>query len=435
MRYFNSTNRFKKQIIMPNPSSNPVVVQTASVINSSYTGVTYLIVGDITGDVTFGANCSLIFQGGKFVSGNVTGNCTSIDAPLNVIFGANVTIAGTWRVPTAYPEWFEAESATVPLVSGGTETVADDATRINKAFRLLMPPTGVARLQDIGGTLKLSGKYNIFSTIVVPRHVYLVGTNGYLSQIRLPDPTIYRTKEPETDPTDPPRGLFVNTVVRTDTQETFYVEAAIYYQNSTVNGTYQNKATGGRDFSVYLGLNPCHGLYVEMAYDQVVWENVEVYGTDASHHAFHFTTNNESVSHLGQTLLLMNCIGYRGTSYSNPETDVTPVFYFFRCNETNIIGCKAFANKEKINGIPGGCGFQFNNCRGVVMDGCSVTLAHTAVLITASSHTAAGYTVMGVTCEEISTYDVVARGNSSYTIASLTLLPVRHEGSGGNIIT
>ena len=411
---------------MPTPT-NPVVVQSASDINSSNTGVTYLIVGDITGDVTLGANCTLIFQGGKFVSGTVTGDCTTIEAPLNVIFGASAVIAGTWRVPTAYPEWFEAGTVTVAKEAGGTETVADDATRINKAFRLLMPATGLPRPQDVGGTLQLSGKYHIFSTVVVPRLVNLVGTNGYLSQIILPDPAVYTTGD-----------LFKYTVVRTQTQGSHEIEAAVYYQNTTYDNNGLNKATGGRDFSVYLNGNSCHGLYVERAYDQAVWENVEVYGTDASHHAFHFTTNDDADSHVSQTLLLLNCIGYRSVSYSSPSegvpVDVTPVFYFWRCQEVNIIGCKAFATSDRGSGIAGGSAFQLDNCRGVLMDGCSAGFGHTGVLITATSRNVAGFTITGLTCEGVSAYDVDARANASLTVASLTLLPVRHEApSSGHI--
>lgn len=63
----------------------------------------------INGDVTIPENCILEFDGGS-ISGEhtVTGANTGIEAGLVKIFDTDVTIAGTWNVTEAYPEWFGA---------------------------------------------------------------------------------------------------------------------------------------------------------------------------------------------------------------------------------------------------------------------------------------------------------------------------------------
>lgn len=64
----------------------------------------------LDGDVTIPANCVLQFEGGS-ISGayNITGNNTGIQAGLVKIFDTDITIAGSWNVSEAYPEWFGAD--------------------------------------------------------------------------------------------------------------------------------------------------------------------------------------------------------------------------------------------------------------------------------------------------------------------------------------
>lgn len=61
------------------------------------------------GYVRVPANCVLEFDGGS-ISGNgtctITGTNTGIQAGLVKIFNTNVTLAGSWNVTGAYPEWF-----------------------------------------------------------------------------------------------------------------------------------------------------------------------------------------------------------------------------------------------------------------------------------------------------------------------------------------
>ncbi|MDY5335586.1 MAG: hypothetical protein SPG97_02385 [Bacilli bacterium] len=84
----------------------------------------YVIHDDFTlsSNVTIPANCTLQFEGGS-ISGayTLTGNNTGIKAGLIKIFNTNITLAGTWNVAEAYPEWFGAKG----------DGVADDTNAIN----------------------------------------------------------------------------------------------------------------------------------------------------------------------------------------------------------------------------------------------------------------------------------------------------------------
>ena len=95
---------------------------TQEMINTANT--IYVIQYDFTlgEDITVPEGCILEFEGGS-ISGNktVTGDNTGIQAGLVKIFNANVTLAGTWNVTEAYPEWFGAKG----------DGVTDDSFAIN----------------------------------------------------------------------------------------------------------------------------------------------------------------------------------------------------------------------------------------------------------------------------------------------------------------
>lgn len=61
---------------------------------------------DLNGEeVTIPANCVLKFEGGKISNGSLIGGDTRMSAPQTEIFN-NITIKGTWEVPTIYQSWF-----------------------------------------------------------------------------------------------------------------------------------------------------------------------------------------------------------------------------------------------------------------------------------------------------------------------------------------
>lgn len=54
-------------------------------------------------------NCVLLFKGGSFKNGTITGTNTSIEAGLHTIFGSNILIDGTWNCDNVYDSWFPLE--------------------------------------------------------------------------------------------------------------------------------------------------------------------------------------------------------------------------------------------------------------------------------------------------------------------------------------
>ena len=431
-------------------TSTVIDVQSVSDFNPSLQNATYLIRQDISGNVTLGADCLLVFQGGKLTSGTITGNRTRIEAPLTEIFGSSVQINGSWHVPVSHPEWFTPSVINITnyqlpdsqnRIKYSTLKVADDATRLNKAFKLLMPGTS-ADSNTIGGKVLLTGVYRIYSMVKVPRHIYIEGADPALTRIYLPTPSQVIPVSSVID--DPDAELILNLemfvmlkfewpLTRLDNEGDSHfvrVQAAMFFMNAAFDDTQINKGCGARDFRLIMNTTPCHGVYVEKAYDQSVWENVEVEQVNLDFNAFRFTISDESLHFAGQTLLLKNCIGYHKGEYPQPATgedpNLTPVFYFHHYQETNIIGCKAFINTASSTTKYGGVGFHFEGCRGIVMDGCSAGFGLNGIMITASSRTSSGITITGLTSEEIENHDVWAFG-SDHSVAGVTVLPIRHQ--------
>lgn len=101
---------------------NTLTQEMMSVQNIKYVIKYDYVLGE---DITIPENCVLEFDGGS-ISGahTITGANTCIQAGLVKIFNTNVTLAGSWNVVEAYPEWFGA-------VGDG---VTDDYSAINCVF-------------------------------------------------------------------------------------------------------------------------------------------------------------------------------------------------------------------------------------------------------------------------------------------------------------
>lgn len=79
----------------------------------------------LVGDITIPENCVLEFDGGS-ISGQhtLTGANTGINAGLVKILGTDITLAGSWNVVEAYPEWFGAKG----------DGITDDRLAIDRTF-------------------------------------------------------------------------------------------------------------------------------------------------------------------------------------------------------------------------------------------------------------------------------------------------------------
>ncbi len=439
---------------------------------------------ELSTDVTIGVGCILSFQGGSIFSANgstLNGQMTAIEAVPIEIFGGSIKFSGSWKVPEGYPEWFPIDNE-------------DDATRINKAAKML---------KFSGGILKLTRSYNIKSTIEVPILVCLEGCNPYSSCI-------------EVGP-----NFVGDEVVLTDTERlstySLYEESPITLGSATrfshittlrpaihfISDQTNNRACGAKNFTLRCNNKQCDGIVVDNAYDQSTWENIQVEGIHLIRSGFVFRRSSGNV---GQTVLIKNCVGHKyqyksSDTYDDliktPEGDVqetvpaayigccfhngipsAPVFKFYRMHETTLIGCKAFpyspnaldetyqtqlnadlialfrnANqiqtgitddeilampafkeyqKEATYRLLGGTSFEFMDCRGITIKGCSISDALTGILIKAKNRYVDGISISGLTSENLWSYDVFADGN--YTVYDLSVMPIRKENSLSGIM-
>lgn len=126
-------------------------ILTQDMINQANT--IYVIRYDFTlgEDITVPANCVLDFDGGS-ISGAYTiiGANTGINASLVKIFNTDVTLASSWNVPEAYPEWFGAKG----------DGVTDDTNTILKSVLYF-------------NSINLTKHYLISSTININRYISL----------------------------------------------------------------------------------------------------------------------------------------------------------------------------------------------------------------------------------------------------------------------
>ena len=112
---------------------------------------------DLNGEeITIPEGCMLDFNGGS-ISGlhTLTGSNTGIQAGLVKIFSTDVTLAGTWNVVEAYPEWFGAKG----------DGVTDDTNAINETLTYFSQICLSDKIYIINDTIELDG----FKTVSLKR--------------------------------------------------------------------------------------------------------------------------------------------------------------------------------------------------------------------------------------------------------------------------
>lgn len=413
---------------------------------------------DLSGlsSLTIGTDSVLRFSGGKLYNSSTNGQTTiigqnsSIEAQPYPIFGSNIEIDGYWFLNKSYPEWFED---------------SDDLIKLNKAAKLLYNKNATTDNKGSGGDLILSRIYQISSPFVVPRFTTIVGNNtenaGIIAIEFAPSPT---------DPT---------------------IQSVVFFKNFPKQGktSYINKSIGCRNFKIICNQQACHGVEMQDPYDCVILENIEVLNVSPGYNAFRLYKQYQNV---GQTIILMNCLGHKFKFLKDGNTDLTPeqslerllpsapVFYMKGIHETSLIGCKAFgglrgfsgsnvtnqvlsykqkvkeiatsikrqelnnsseeiiAQYDEISSYVGNTGFYYEDCRGIVMEGCSSALVLTAIEIASVGKATVGYTISGQTNEWVFLHDIYTRGNTTvnqyYTVNNITLLPIRRQNSYGSAL-
>ncbi|MBC1499185.1 hypothetical protein HB943_01130 [Listeria weihenstephanensis] len=198
---------------------------------------------------------------------------------------------------------------------------------------------------------------------------------------------------------------------------------------------FKNKRDGNKGIHIDDGLfincnsKKAHGIYVENGYDQFSFRNVEIRNLHPDYVGFHFVCEQSALT-VGQTILLENCFVEHGSGVGNAAC-----YSFDKYQEINLIGCKAFANKantklDKVSELSS-TGFQFVDCRGVTMTGCSAAFAHNAIVFTANTRNAIGLTVMGQTNESIADKALKTDAVGTLKVSHVTVLPIRAQNGTG----
>ncbi|MGG5357922.1 MULTISPECIES: hypothetical protein [unclassified Enterococcus] len=130
-----------------------------------------------------------------------------------------------------------------------------------------------------------------------------------------------------------------------------------------------------------------------------------------------------------------------------PREENNGLFYFERVQETTLIGCKAFASSSPENptqeynyndptkplNLYYGRSFEFVDCRGITMVGCSSVAGDEGIAWRAKTRGAFGLTIVGHTDERVTKSLVTAaepiNDNKYQGINRLTVLPIRVESS------
>lgn len=192
--------------------------------------------------------------------------------------------------------------------------------------------------------------------------------------------------------------------------------------------TFSTKGIGIRNgISINCNNQNCHGITVVKAYDQTIWDNVEVRNTHSDYRCFNFI--QDDTNGVGQTLILNNCIGAHNDN--NPSS---PVFYFKNYQEIQLNGCKAFSSKP-VNDVvfdKGDC-YYFDGCRGVTINGCSVAFCYNGIVIDASDRACTGITIVGLTVEQCYNHLLKSKSSSNNVTKKVTLLPIRAQSNSGSI--
>lgn len=456
---------------------------------------TNIITEDIvfSDDFTLPANCELIFQGGKFVtatgvtSATISGNKTVVMAGLTTIFGPGITASGSWKVAEYYPEWFDYDGVIDDAVRiNKAITMASNANptggivKLNGSYKINSTII-VPILVNLEGANPYGTSIKVFESNLSPfsgPSDSELSARLNLDAERLSSYSLYE-QAPITWQSSSQCNLPSE------------LKPAIYFYNRNYT---TNRACGAKNFTLKCEGVDCDGIVVDNPYDQSIWENIQVEDVNIQRSAFVF---RKYLINVGQTILLKNCMGWKKKFsgedgqhqpfYNNgycfkKGQPAAPVFKFYAINETTLIGCKAFAfspqqfleenegdlsvlkadimrlyryynpditltneqieataiyrefYKETYYRLLGGTCFEFMDCHGITIEGCSVADASTGILINAKNRNVGGYTVTGLTAEKVWSYDLFTDYSNSNEVSHLCILPIRKLNTTSGIM-
>ncbi|EMG27177.1 hypothetical protein X560_0951 [Listeria fleischmannii 1991] len=273
---------------------------------------------------------------------------------------------------------------------------SDSTSAINKVFEEIATSGG-------GTVVFPSGNIRISSPLIIPD-----------SGIRIQTASSYLTKITPLD--------------------NFSGEAILFFKKAS-------NRSGNKGINLDHGINincnnkQTNGIIIENGYDQITFRNVEVRNVHSDFSGFLFKKTEENPTvEVGQTILLENCIVDHTTNMP-----IAPCYSFTKYQEINLIGCKGFANPPLSEpALPGsirqGVAFDFKDCRGVTLTGCSAGFAHTAISFTAETRSVVGLTIIGQTNEAITGDALYTEAKGAYFVDQVMVLPIRRQ-VGKNDIT
>lgn len=246
-----------------------------------------------------------------------------------------------------------------------------------------------------------------------------------------------------------PKGVYIisesivlgeNTMVIGENSESTYIKAS---------NNYVPTAEGMLLFKY--DTNHCHGVSVKnisfdgnnqnthvlvtySAYDSVIFENIIIDNVGEIYNAFRIVPHPILVSTgkdpVSQTIIMDNCM-----ALASKATNTGSLFYFDCVQEMNMRGCKAFCGRDYPMPLRSKrIGFEFVDCRGVIMDGCSVALSDSTIYpitIRVAVRDSNGFVINGTTFESVAKL-IHVKGTATYLIDNVYLTNSRNEASGGS---
>ncbi|WP_088810344.1 MULTISPECIES: glycosyl hydrolase family 28-related protein [unclassified Listeria] len=216
--------------------------------------------------------------------------------------------------------------------------------------------------------------------------------------------------------------------------------ALLYFKQSTADPNTIFNTGINIDGGIDINCNNANadGILVENGYDKVSFRNVSIMNLHYNHSGFNFVTEPNK---LGQTILLENSTvtrvkketALKESHVSENDLLGKACYYFKKYQEINLIGCKGFANHPNDMIEPNipriGTAFEYEDCRGVNMAGCSAAFANTAISFKAVTREAIGLTVSAQTNERITGNALITEGSGNLKCKEIMVLPIRGEAA------
>lgn len=170
---------YTTKILKPNIVDGKNIL-TQAMISSKNTKYVIKYDYELEEDITVPEGCVLEFDGGSIDGAyTVTGTNTSINAGLVKIFNTDVTLAGSWNVAEAYPEWFGAKG----------DGVTDDSSYIAKCAEIGVIALAIKKVYRVASNITLSKSVSILgfgseSILRLYKPIKTDDDNNHLLEIR-----------------------------------------------------------------------------------------------------------------------------------------------------------------------------------------------------------------------------------------------------------